>query len=256
MPSSAEVARILRDAGGFVSGEEIAYALGVSRASVWKRIKALRCMGFNISASTNRGYQLENIPDVPSVEVLSALLNTTLIGKTIEYHSQIDSTNARAMVLGFSGAASGTIVTANRQTAGKARNGGTWSSPPGKNLYLSIVVRPDIPLARASEIADLALHSLYLSAKRFFPEYVFLLNDHGLFSGGKKLGGVLCEVRGEIDLVYHMAVGIGLNVSHCKNGSNTISLFSLTGKMLSRAEITVAVLEKFEQLYLEWKADE
>lgn len=256
MPSSAAVVKILRGSSGYVSGEEIAAGLEVSRASVWKRIKSLRSMGFDISASTNKGYKLVSVPDVPSAEVLSSLLNTSLIGQVIKYHPEIASTNDRAMELALSGAACGTVVTADRQSAGKARNGGSWSSPPGKNLYLSIVVRPGVALDHAGEIADIALKSLGLGVNRFFSDTLFSLCNHGLFFGKKKLGGVLCEVRGEIDLVHYMAVGVGLNVSHCKADSGAESLFSLTGKMLSRAELTVAVLEEFEHLYLKWKVNE
>ena len=256
MRYSAAVVQILRSSSDYVSGEDVATELGVTRASVWKCVKNLRDMGFNISASTNKGYKLESVPDIPSAPVLSSLLSTSSIGKTIEYHDRISSTNDRAMTLGLSGASSGTVVTASAQSAGKARNGETWSSPPGKNLYLSILVRPEVALARAEEIADLALQSLYLSVIRFFPESGFLLNTDGLFFHGKKLGGVLCEVKGEISKIYYMAAGVGLNVSHCETDSDTGSLFSITGKMLSRAEITVALLEEFEKLYLEWETNE
>ncbi|MCD4706458.1 MAG: HTH domain-containing protein [Candidatus Sabulitectum sp.] len=256
MPSSAAVVRILRNSNGFVSGEEIAESLGVSRAAVWKHIRNLRNMGFDISASTNKGYMLVAVPDIPSVEVLSSLLSTYVFGKTVEYHPVITSTNDRAMELGLSGAACGTVVTAGSQTAGKARNGGSWSSPSGKNLYLSIVVRPGVAMARAGEVADMALRSLDLAACRFFPDMNLTLRDYGLFLGEKKLGGVLCEVRGEIGLIHYMAAGAGLNISHHEVRSGTESLFSLTGKMLSRAELTAAVIEEFENLYLNWRKNE
>ncbi|MCK5842451.1 MAG: biotin--[acetyl-CoA-carboxylase] ligase [Candidatus Sabulitectum sp.] len=256
MPSSAAVVEILKSADTFVSGEEIAGTLGVSRASVWKRIKGLRDMGFDITASTNLGYRLVSVPDIPSGEVLSTMLNTSVIGKTIEYYPEIASTNDRAMMLGDSSAVSGTVITADRQTAGKARNGGTWSSPSGKNLYLSILLRPEVELARAGEVAELALKSLELSALGYFPQQVFVAKSYGLFVNEKKLGGILCEVRGEIGNIYYMAVGAGLNVSHYESDSCAESLFSLTGKMLSRAELTVSFLENFEKLYLNWKDNE
>jgi BirA family biotin operon repressor/biotin-[acetyl-CoA-carboxylase] ligase len=248
--------RILKGAHDFVSGEEMAEKLGVSRAAVWKSIDRLRKMGFDVSASTNRGYRLVSIPDTPSAEVMSSLINTTVFGRSIEYHPAIASTNDRAMELGARGVSCGTVVTADRQTAGKARNGGVWPSPPGKNLYLSVVVRPGIPLARSAEVAELAVKSLGMGAGRFFPGICFSSRNHGLFFQGKKLGGVLCEVRGEIGLVYYMAVGIGLNVSHSRADSNTTSLFLVTGKMLSRAELTIAVLEEFEKHYLKWQGNE
>ncbi len=85
----------LSAADTFVSGEEIAGRLGITRAGVWKHIDALRRAGFEISSSTNRGYRLTGIPDTPSPEVLSAMLNTAFMGRTIEYHPVISSTNER-----------------------------------------------------------------------------------------------------------------------------------------------------------------
>lgn len=256
MSSTSAVVRILKSSEGFVSGEKIAEELGVSRASVWKSIKTLRNAGFDISASTNKGYQLVSIPDIPSAEVMLSLLNTSVFGRSIEYHPVISSTNDRAMELGSGGAACGAVITADRQTAGRARRGGVWASPSGKNLYLSIVVRPDVSLVRAEEVAGLALNALGLAAGRFFPDICFSQSDRGLFFHEKKLGGVLCEACGEIDIVHHMAVGIGLNVSHSKVDSQSTSLFLITGEMPSRAELTVAVLEEFEKHYLKWRNNE
>ncbi len=256
MPSLAPLVRILKSSEGFISGEEIAGSLEVSRASVWKRIKKLRSMGFEINACTNKGYRLISLPDTPSSEVLSSVLNTSFIGKKIEYHSLITSTNERAMILGRTGAPSGTVVTADRQSAGRARGGGIWSSPPGNNLYLSVVVKPPVALHRACEIADLAVSSLKMSVYNFFPEHNFRISDYGLWCGQKKLGGVLCEVCGEIGRIYHMAVGIGLNVSHFESDTKSDSLFSLTGKMLSRAELTADLLENLEAQYLKWNTND
>ena len=256
MPSLAPVVRILKSSEGFVSGEEIAGNLKVSRASVWKRIKKLRTMGFDINASTNKGYRLISLPDTPSSEVLSSVLSTSFIGKKIEYHSSITSTNERAMLLGREGTPSGTVITADRQSAGRARGGGIWASPPGKNLYLSVLIRPPVPLWRASEIADLAANSLKMSVENFTSGHSFRISDYGLWAGQKKLGGVLCEVSGEIGKIYYMAVGIGLNVSHFKADTGSDSLFSLTGKMLSRAELTADLLENIEAQYLKWNAND
>ncbi len=254
--SSSAVVRILRGSSGYVSGEEIAATLGVSRAAVGKQIKNLRGMGFDIPAFTNRGYKLVSVPDVPSGEVLSSLLNTSTLGGVVEYHPVITSTNDRAMDLGLSGAASGTVVTAGRQTAGRTRNGRIWPSPSGKNLYLSILLRPEVAPVRAGEIAEIALGSLGLAVNRFLPDYTFSFRNLSLFFEDLKLGGVLCEIRGEVERIHHLVVGAGLNVSHHEADTGAGSLFSLTGKMISRAELTAAVLEEFEYLYLKWRENE
>jgi len=253
--SAAEVVRILRHSDGYVSGETIAAELGVSRAAVWKHIKSLRDTGFDICAFTNRGYRLLSVPDIPSSEVLSSILNTTVFGRSVEYYPVIASTNERAMELGRLGAASGTVVTADRQTAGKARNGGVWPSPSGKNLYLSILVRPEVELSRAEEVALAGLRALGSAAGNLFPLLAFEQRNSGLFCNNRKVGGVLCEVQGEIGRIHHLVVGVGLNVSHHGHGDGTESLYSLSGKLLPRAELIASVLEAFEWIYNEWRSE-
>ena len=91
---------------------------------------------------------------------LSSMVNTSLIGKKVKYYPEIKSTNKTAMILAQNGAVSGTIVTADRQTDGKARFGYKWHSPSGKNLYLSVILKPEIKLTEMSKIQSIAFKSL------------------------------------------------------------------------------------------------
>ena len=250
--TASEIVRYLRASRDFVSGQEIADRLGMTRAAVWKHIRALRITGFEISSVTNRGYRLDSVPDLPSEEVLYSLLNTSRFGKTIEYHSVTPSTNSRAMSLGHQGAAEGTVVTADSQTAGKARGGGTWESPSGKNLYISVLLKPGISTEFVFQLDRLALNALAVTVGEFCPALQLSLEETGLFSEGGKVGGVLCEVCGEIGNIHHAVVGFGLNVTHHAKVPGSVSILELTGKTLSRAELTVSVLEHFENSYLEW----
>lgn len=249
-----KIVSLLKNSVDYLSGEQIASYLGVSRASVWKSIKKLRANGFEINAVTNRGYKLLSVPDIPSEAVLSSMLNTSLIGKSIKYYPEIESTNKTAMALAQNGATSGTVVTAERQTEGKARFGNTWHSPSGKNLYLSIILKPRISFTEISEIQTIAFHSLKEATKFFLPELDLCVTDKGLFSGNNKIGGVLCEFQGDTDNLHFVVVGFGLNISH--KGLKTESILSLTGKKLLRSEVACKVLELFEEKFLEWEKNE
>ena len=113
-----EILRLLRQkAGEFVSGEEFSQALGVSRTAVWKQIRQLRELGYTIEAVTSRGYRLRGTPDTLIPAEIQAGLSTACIGREILYYETTDSTNLRAHELGESGAADGTVVIADRQSA-------------------------------------------------------------------------------------------------------------------------------------------
>jgi len=254
--SRAELIRYLNDGEGYTSGQKIASKLGITRAAVWKQIENLRGEGFLIESSTRLGYQLAGVPDVPSGAVLSSILNTRMFGNLVEYYSEISSTNDRAMELGRENAPEGSLVTADAQTAGRASCGGSWESPSGKNLYMSVLLYPGIPAERCFEIERLALEALSAAVARLCPDLPLTLLDNGLYSGDRKIGGVLCEIQGDIGRIDHLVTGIGLNVSHhsCLQGHE--SLASITGRVVSRAELTASVLEFFESSYGKWKQNE
>ena len=250
----AKIVSLLKGSVDYLSGEKIASLLGVSRASVWKSIKKLRINGFEIDAVTNKGYKLLSVPDIPSDAVLSSMLSTSLIGKKIKYYPEIKSTNKTAIILAQNGSSSGTIVTADRQTDGKARFGYTWFSPSGKNLYLSVILKPEIKLTEISKIQSIAFRSLKEATEFFVPELGLLVASEGLFSSSYKIGGVLCEFQGETDKLHFIVIGFGLNISH--KSMETESILSLTGKQLLRSEVTCKVLELLEKHYLELEENE
>jgi len=250
--NSSETVRYLRESRDFVSGQEIAGRLGITRAAVWKHINSLRERGFGITSVTNKGYRLDSVPDLPSEEVLHSLLRTSLIGSVIEYHDAIPSTNTRAMSLGHQGYPQGTVVTADSQTAGKARDGGIWASPPGKNLYLSVLLKPGVPADMLFKLEEIALRAMKEAVNASCPDLPLEVLDAGLFCGKNKIGGVLCEACGEIGRIHHAVAGIGLNVTHHPSSSPASSITELTGSTPSRAELTVTLLEAMETHYLKW----
>ena len=125
--------------GSFLSGEEAAKELAVSRAAVCKAVKALRQAGYPIDAVTNRGYRLSEQGDVLSAQGIARYLNpemSPLVEKTL------DSTNAAVRRLAEQGAPEGTVVLAGSQTQGRGRYGRTFYSPEGTGVYLSLLLRP------------------------------------------------------------------------------------------------------------------
>ncbi len=142
--------------------------------------------------------------------------NTELLeGRGIHYHPLLASTNTEARRLAEEGAPGGTVVLADRQSAGRGRRGRLWHSPPGKGIYFSLVLRPPgfspaaaapVTLATAVAVARCLRKKTGLSVSVKWP------ND--LLMGTKKIGGILTEARISEQALLYIVLGIGLNVNH------------------------------------------
>ena len=126
------------------AGQQLCGMLGVSRTAVWKAVGELREEGYVIEAVRNRGYRLVEGADVITQAELASMLHTQWIGTRLEYFDETDSTNIRARKLAEEGAPHGTLVVADRQTAGKGRRGKSWVSPAGTGIWMSMVLRPSM----------------------------------------------------------------------------------------------------------------
>ena len=135
--------------GSFSSGEELSRRLGLSRAAVWKAVEALRRDGYTIEARTGLGYRLAGTPDaLTEAEIRGLLGKTEVVGGTLYCLDQVDSTNTYAKQLAMAGAADGTVVVADCQTAGRGRMERRFESPAGQGIYLTALLRPELPPER------------------------------------------------------------------------------------------------------------
>lgn len=132
--------------------------------------------------------------------------------RLIEYNT-VGSTNDEAKRYAEAGAADGLIVRALEQTAGRGRLGRTWQSPHG-NLYASFIIRPNVPLRRASEIVFAAALAVYEAVDRYaFVNDIRCKWPNDVIAGGRKIAGILAEAAGgqKGDTSY-IVVGFGINV--------------------------------------------
>jgi BirA family biotin operon repressor/biotin-[acetyl-CoA-carboxylase] ligase len=212
-PSEELVLAFLAEAGDeYVSGEAISGKLGLTRAAVWKHVEALRSHGYRIDAVPARGYRLAAVPDRLTPLELRPLLNTHDIGRELHWHEELGSTNDRAKELADEGAEHGEVVVAEAQTAGRGRRGRVWVSPPRRNLYFSVVLRPDLPPARASELTIVASVALCDALRQAGVEAgIKWPND--LLASGRKIAGILTELAAEPERVHWVVLGAGVNVN-------------------------------------------
>src|SRR5512138_578634 len=219
MPDAAQtgseefVLAFLAEAGDeFVSGEVISDKLGLTRAAVWKHVEALRAQGYRIDAFPARGYRLAGIPDRLGPLELRPLLGTHDLGQVLHCYEEIGSTSDRAKELAEEGAEHGEVVIAESQTAGRGRRGRAWISPPGKNLYFSVVLRPDLTPSRAAELTLVGSLAL-CDALRQAGVAAGIKWPNDLLVSGRKIAGILTELAAEPDRVHWVVLGAGVNVN-------------------------------------------
>ena len=141
----AEILKMLKEADDHISGQQLCEQFQVSRTAVWKVINQLKEEGYQVEAVRNKGYRIIESPDVLTREELSVQIGdaTRWAGQEIVCFTETDSTNVRARKLGENGAAHGTLVVAEQQTAGRGRRGRGWESPAGSSIYMSLLLRPE-----------------------------------------------------------------------------------------------------------------
>ena len=261
-PGSEELvlAFLAEAADEFVSGEAISGKLGLSRAAVWKHVNALRALGYRIEAVPARGYRLAEIPDRLGALEVGLLLNTREIGRELHCATEIPSTNDAARELADEGAVHGEVVIAESQTAGRGRRGRSWASPPGMNLYLSVVLRPELPPQRAPELTLVASIAVCEACRKAGVDAgIKWPND--VLAGGRKVAGILTELSAEPDVVHWVIVGVGVNLNATPDDypaelrAIATSLAAERGQPVPRALFAAALLAELEY-WLDLHAEE
>ncbi len=258
-----QILQYLRERDGFVSGQELGGRFGVSRTSVWKAIQRLTEMGYGIEAVRNRGYRLISEPDLLTEARVSECLHTEWTGQPVHVFDSVDSTNNEAKRLAEEGAAEGLVVIGEEQTAGRGRHGRGWASARGEGIFLSLLLRPDIPPGCASMLTlvmGLAVRDALAEAcggagvqEDGTKDAVWIKWPNDIVIDGKKVCGILTEMNAEPDCVHYVVIGVGINVHNetfPEEATQTaVSLYQQTGKHFCRAELVAAVLRRFEAYY-------
>ncbi len=239
---------------GFVSGAALAASMGVSRTAVWKHIKALEREGYCIDAVPSKGYRLISAPDVIVVSDVKQELRTRTVGREIVPLAETVSTNTLAMDLAQKGAVDGTVVIAETQTGGKGRLGRTWVSPRG-NLYLSVILRPAVPVHKAPLITLMGAVAVAAVVREYLKVPVGIKWPNDVLVSGKKVAGLLTEMSAEPDRIRHIVLGIGVNVNmdvaelppEVRKISTTLA--AVTGKHVDRNKLLKMLLAELDRWY-------
>lgn len=247
------VLQALRQSPEPLSGEVLAAQLGLSRAAVWKRINRLKALGYAIEGSPRRGYLLLAATEKLLPEEIALGLQTRRLLGPVHHFDELASTNDLAKELAVHGVPEGTLVVAESQTRGRGRLGRQWDSPPGTGLYVSLLLRPELPPTEMPQITLTTAVAVARAVRRVTGLTPGIKWPNDLLLNGKKLGGILTEMETESDRIRHLVVGLGLNVNNpsfpAELAAIATSLALATGRRHSRVRLLQAWLEEFEELY-------
>ena len=256
MSPSAQILTTLRKSKHGVSGSDLCEMIGVSRAAIWAHIENLRNAGFEIIASPHRGYELLGSPEKLVCEDLeSRIPENQIIGRKVHVLDSTTSTNDDAEKFASEREPEGLVVFSESQTRGRGRMGRKWSSPGGKGLWFSILLRPSLS---ANECTQLTVASA-VSLVRAINETTGIEPDikwpNDLLIHGKKIAGILTEMQAELDCVRHVIIGVGIDVN--QNHSDfpaqlrriATSLKIASGTTVGRTTLAEAILREMDKDY-------
>jgi len=241
--------------GEYVSGENISQELGVSRTAIWKQIRKLEAAGYQFEASRRLGYRLLSVPDMLAVETLKSKLEAKVFGHQIHYFETVESTQNLARAAAEAGALEGTLFLAEQQVKGRGRMGRGWISPRGKGIWMSMVLRPSVPIHFAPQLTLLTAVALCRSLKRLTGLQIGIKWPNDLLIEGKKISGILLESAAEDERLRYVIAGIGISVNLEEADYPAELLEKATSLRISgeqkwsREEIIADFLKEWEQLY-------
>jgi BirA family biotin operon repressor/biotin-[acetyl-CoA-carboxylase] ligase len=182
-------------------------------------------------------------------------LSTARLGRRIFFYPVLDSTNDVALELARGGEPEGSVVMADHQRAGRGRRGHTWSSPPERDVLMSLVLRPGKDARDALPVTLVAALSIAVVLSKLLDVEVGVKWPNDVVCASGKLAGILAESSSTALCLTHLVVGVGINVNvradefPAQLNHPAASCHTLTGEDWTRADIAADVLGTIEAYY-------
>jgi BirA family biotin operon repressor/biotin-[acetyl-CoA-carboxylase] ligase len=177
----------------------------------------------------------------------------TRLGSTLLRFDSVSSTNDLAREMAAEGASEGTAILAREQTAGRGRQGRSWSSPPGEGLYLSLVLRPNITPADSPVITLAAAVAVAETLSIDFNVAADIKWPNDVHARGRKICGVLVESAIEKGVLQYAVMGIGINLAQRDFPGDleqsATSLFLETGEAIAPDDLLSPLLVRLDHWY-------
>lgn len=241
--------------GEYISGTALAEKLGVSRNAVWKAVKALESEGYKIISSPSKGYTFDYDNNRLCEELILSKLETKELGRNLKIYKEVESTNTTAKELAAAGAVHGTAVITDTQTMGKGRLGRQFVSPAGTGMYMSVIIRPNLPIESVPLITPAVAVAAAEATEKLCGHEVQIKWVNDLYMNGKKICGILTEASLGLEMksLDYAVIGIGINVLSVADffseelRQTATSVEDETGVKVDRNAICAAVLNSLEQ---------
>ena len=197
------------------------------------------------------------MPDGLVAGAMQADLASGVIGREIIALEQTGSTNDAILQIANANSKEGLVVFAEHQTAGRGQRGNRWESAAGKGLWFSILLRPKIDLANSPQLTTWAAEAVSGAIQNEFFLTPTIKPPNDVQIDGRKVAGVLVEMRAQEKAAHLAIAGIGVNVNQSRKDfpkelqSRAISLAMALGKQVDRQSFAVALLRKLDRTYRE-----
>ncbi|HJV16267.1 MAG TPA: biotin--[acetyl-CoA-carboxylase] ligase [Bacillales bacterium] len=247
--------------GNYLSGQTLADLIGCSRTAVWKHMEELRKEGFQLEAVRRKGYRIVKTPERITADEIRLGLKTNFIGKNIHYEDRVESTQKIAHQLANEDVPEGTVVIAEEQISGRGRMERSWHSPKYTGIWMSLILRPNIPLQKAPQLTLLTAVSVVQAIEDLTELHPEIKWPNDILINGKKITGILTELQAESDRIHSIIIGIGINVNQritdfpldLQNTATSIMIEK--GSEISRASLIKSIFTQFEKMYLLYLAE-
>ena len=229
----------------YLSGQQLADQLGLSRNAVWKAMKKLQEQGFTIESKAGVGYRLLKQSDIVTKDYLAEHIETPC---KFHIYDVVDSTNLIARTLDVADVPH--VIVANEQTKGRGRLGRSFYSPANAGLYMTIVFRPDFSLDKSMLVTTFAAIAVCRAMDQVtgLRPKIKWVND--IYLGDKKVCGIGTEAQtsfetGNIDKIL---IGIGVNcfeTTFPEGLGETATFIENPRREFTRSELAAAIVNEF-----------
>lgn len=235
---------LLKHYNQFISGNEFAKQLGISRSAVNKSINKLRKAGYPIHASTKKGYCLLNNDILTESQIQSFLTYT----HSVEVLESIPSTNTYLK----NNPIENHIVIAKTQTNGRGRLNRSFYSEKDHGLYFSFCIKPNCTIYESLQYTILASVAVYNAVKKLYDIDLHLKWVNDLIYHNKKVGGILCEGEIEVNSQYlnYLIIGIGININVHQFPNELNSIAENLNIQINRNALIAEIINQFDYYFI------
>ena len=194
----------------YLSGQDLSDVLKISRVAVWKHIKKIKELGYEIETNKKLGYRLKTNTEKLLPWEITEELKTRLIGKHAYYFESIDSTQNQALSMASDRNNNGIVIVAEKQNSGRGRIGRKWESPRG-GIWFSVILHPKFDIAVATLFPLAAALALSKAIEKTMNIKTELKWPNDVTIEGKKVAGILVDVTLESNKIEEVVLGVGIN---------------------------------------------